>query len=323
MKNPYKILGVSENASDDEVKSAYRKLAKQFHPDVNPSKDAESKFKEITHAYDTIINKKHVQESQQPDMNEFFREAFRAQDELFRRARNAFNFLHSLPPNVEMLIQIGFLEACFGCEKKIEFRVKDKCESCEKEKKHKPCVVCGGTGHQSIRNGFLNITTICSACNGTGRIVECSECGGNEYIEKTKVVQIKIPAGIDTGNILRVQGEGNWDFKNERFGDILIRIEIEKHSNFQRNARDIYSKQKVNYYDCILGSEIDVHTIHGIIKFKIPECCQNNTTLKIDGFGIKNQGNHYLTIEVSIPNKLNKKEKKILNNIKKNASQSI
>jgi molecular chaperone DnaJ len=296
MSRNHDILGVKEGASEEDIKSAYRNLAKKYHPDLNKNKDAESKFKEINEAYNTLINKK----DSEPLDNDLF------------KGFNQFNIfdinlnrIYDL--DIHQSINIGFLESCFGCEKQIKYKIKKSCPECSNGQHFKICPQCKGTG--------VNIIFKCLACNGTGNINTCNHCHRKGFIEEESILNIKIPEGIDQGNTLRIKDKGNIN-KNKTGNFYLIINILNDCVGFNRSGLDIHSKLKVSYIDAILGEEIMANTIHGLIKIKLPPYCQNNSVIKCDKIGIKKEGNHYFNILIELPTLLDDKEKRILKKLK-------
>lgn len=311
MKDPYSILGVGEDASEDEIKSAYRTLAKKYHPDVNKDPDAESKFKEISSAYDAItsgtVNNYRRQDVE--DTSEDIFEHFRKTQSHVRRAVN---------PNLDVEIEIEFLDACFGAEKNIHYFIMEMCQKCESHKslhgeyESKKCDSCKGTGKITFKNGPILIQTTCSNCLASGKVIDCDECHGQLYTRRDTEIVIKMPAGINEGTILRATGRGNSRGVAGKYGDLNIYVRIRPHAKFQREDLNIFSILPIDYVDALLGNPIKADTIHGLVDIDIPECSNSNTVVCAKGKGIKKQGDHYFRLDVQFPKMIDKKERKIL-----------
>ena len=224
MKNYYKILGINDGASDEEVKKAFRDLAKKFHPDVNKDPGAENKFKEINEAYDIIINKKI------PPRGPISDEGINVND--------FFNFSHfnmrrkTMDTDIHIGIGISFMESCLGADKKIVFNRYAECKTCNEYKKKNgeyditKCSKCGGTGQEVRRNGHYTISMPCQLCHGEGSKLNCKDCNGVGAILEEKSPTIKIPEGIKDEQMLRLGGYGNYDYENEMYGDTFVHMRI-------------------------------------------------------------------------------------------------
>ncbi len=314
-KDPYSILGIERGASDDDVKSAYKKLAKKYHPDVNKEKGSEDKFKEVSAAYKSIMDGT-ADTPSQPNFtktqNDIF-EHFRRQAE---RARH-----QSINPNLEIEIRIEFLDACYGAEKQVRYSFMETCHSCDSYKqkhgdyKYKTCQNCHGTGRMQFVNGPMVVQTTCSSCIASGKVVDCDVCYGSFYHKKEAELSVKIPVGIEHGAVLRAGGRGNSSGTKGKFGDLYIHILINPHPEFERERLNIYSSIEVDYLDCILGNTIKATTIHGLTDVEIPECSNFNSVICSKGNGINKQGDHYFRLSVKLPKTIDQKERKILRNL--------
>jgi molecular chaperone DnaJ len=323
MKDYYSILGLKKGASQDEVKAAYRKLAKKYHPDINKDPGAETKFKEISEAYQKIVDGE-ADRPQQPDFGGF-PHGFRPPspqdifEELYRRQKAT----QTINPTIEAVIEIEFLEACFGSEKNVRYAQYDICDVCEAHKEkhgdyaYEECGTCGGRGVQVQSNGFVTIQKTCDTCHGKGKKIKCSKCHGNIYVRKESELSIKIPEGIASGQILRAAGRGNTKGRTGEYGDLLLHIEIKPHEKYERDGNDIYSILDVDYLQCILGGKVKASTIHGLADVEIPECSNPNTVVCAKGYGVKKQGDHYFRLNVNFPRSINAKERKILGSLNK------
>ena len=348
----YEVLGVDRNADENELKKAYRRLAKKYHPDMNPGdKDAEAKFKEATEAYavlsDTEKRRMYDQYGHAAFQNggdggfggyggfegfggfgsDFFSDIF---GDLFgggsRRTANP--NAPSKGASLRAAINISFEDAIFGCKKEIEIKLKETCKACGGSGAapgYKPevCSNCNGTGQvtytqQSILGTIRNVAT-CSSCGGTGRIIrnKCTECRGTGYIAERKKVSIDVPAGIDNGQTIRLTGKGEPGRNGGERGDLLVDIHVKSHSIFQREGRDIYSVHYISFPEAVLGAEVTIPTVYGDVLYKVSEGTQTNTRIRLKGKGAPSirggsKGDHYVTLVVDVPKKLSKEAKEVL-----------
>lgn len=309
MKNYHEILGIKSGASEEDIKKAYRDLAKKYHPDLNKDPDAEKKFKDINEAYENL-REGGKRTRQEPTMSyEDFRSAVFKPD------------IPPIDPTVKQVVDITFMESVLGCSKTIKIFKRDACPDCRSNKakgtfETSKCSVCNGRGRMNVSpNPYFNITTNCQACMGSGQAIQCNTCDSNCYIGKEKSINVTFPAGIDSNQMMRVAGEGNYGYNYDTCGDLYLALNIEPHPTFNRDGLDIYSTVDVDYTTCLLGAVIKAETIHGQMGLRIPSCTQGNTVITIGGAGVKKLGNHYFTINVSIPESLGKKEKKLLEKI--------
>lgn len=346
-KDLYTILGVERTATDADIKRAYRKLAQKYHPDVNPGNtQASEQFKEINFAYEVLSDKQKRQQYDQFGFtgqgDEGFSGGFQGFDpsnlggfaDIFETffgggmggAAGKGRKRGPLPGNdIETTLKLSFEEAVFGAEKTLELNKTDTCPRCS-GKGNEPgtpivtCPQCQGAGQiRSVRQTLLgNIQTVhaCSNCHGEGQIPEkkCAQCHGQMRIRQKSRVTVKIPAGIENGATIRLRSKGEAGLMGGQPGDLYLHIQVAPHAQFQRQGYDVYSTQKIHLLQAVLGDEIEVATVHGKVKLKIPAGTQNDHLFKIRDYGIplmKNQskGDHYVKIHVEIPKKLSKKEK--------------
>lgn len=298
----YEVLGVSKGASDSEIKSAYRKLAKKYHPDMNPGDaEAEKKFKEASEAYGILSDADKRRQYDQfghaafenggggaggfggfdfsgADMGDIFGDIF---GDLFggggrRRANNG----PMQGANVRASVRITFEEAVFGCEKELELTLQDECEKChgtgaKPGTSPETCPKCGGRGQvvynqQSMFGTIQNVRT-CPDCNGTGKIVreKCPDCYGTGYISSRKKIQVSIPAGIDNGQSIRIRGKGAPGTNGGPRGDLLVEVIVSRHAAFQRQDMDIYSNVPISFAVAALGGTIQVDTVDGKVEYDV------------------------------------------------------
>lgn len=355
----YDVLGVSKSATDAEIKKAYRKMAKKYHPDVCKEADAEEKFKEVQEAYDVLsdANKKAAYDRyghaafeqgaggfgggsyggfggfEDVDLGDIFGSFFGGGARQQRRTgpmRGDDRFIQ---------LEIDFMDAIKGKKTEIKINYDEQCVHChgtgaKSEHDVTTCPRCNGTGtirtqQRSPFGTFVNQTT-CPDCQGTGKVIKnkCPHCKGNGYVNKNITVELNIPAGINTHQQLRVAGKGHRGSNGGANGDLYVEIYVKAHKHFKREGKNIYITVPVSSVDTTLGCEVDVPTVYGDVTMKIPEGTQSGTTLRLKGKGVKdlrsdNYGDQFVNIEVKIPTKLSKEEKELyqkLRNIQKKES---
>ncbi len=350
----YEVLGVSKTATQDEIKSAFRKLAKKYHPDVSKEPDAAEKFKEAQEAYAVLSDESKRSQYDQFGHSAFqnnggyssadfnwedfdwadilgemfgggfgssFRSSFGGRGKTNRPAKGNDLLTH---------LNITFDEAVTGCKKIINITLDDKCDKCNGLGGHgaKKCPTCGGSGvvnqQQSTIFGTFMTRTTCSTCGGTGTTFEekCSYCRGTGRIKKNKDIEVKVPAGIDSGNRLRVAGKGEAGYNGGPNGDIYIEFNVSAHPIFERNDNDIYLALPITLTDAVLGSKVDVPTLNGTVKLTIPAGSKTGDKHRIKGKGIADvssgrPGDMYIVLNVIIPKKLTKEQKKLFEELSK------
>jgi molecular chaperone DnaJ len=344
----YEVLGVSRNASPDEIKRAFRKKAKQYHPDTNKSADAEALFKELGEAYDVLsdANKRQIYDNYghdglknggyQPQWD--FAEGFPDLGDIFASFFGGAGFggmggrRRGGPQqgsDLRLDLTLEFTEAVFGTKKEISFTHLENCESCEGSGASPGsgptvCTTCGGQGQvrqttQTIIGHFTQIVT-CPNCQGNGSVIvnPCRVCHGQGRTAVEAKRSIVIPPGVDQGTRLRVAGEGDSGIKGGPPGDLYVVLQIKPHPEFKRDGYHIYSVQEVPYSTLTLGGEVEVMTLNGPEKLKIPSGTQNGHIFPLKGAGIPHlnnnskRGDHYVEVQVFIPTHLSGEEKKLL-----------
>ena len=350
MADFYQILGVTRDADADTLKSAYRKLARQYHPDVNKDPGAEDKFKEIGKAYEALANPETRARYDQfgeagiggaagmPDMGDMGGFA-----DLFETFFNGFGGQSSQggrsqrrgPQQGDDLrydLNIEFKDAIFGQQREIKIPHLETCEGCRGSGAKKGtgpinCTTCGGSGQvrRATRTPFGNFTQVaeCPSCNGVGQIIAdpCASCGGNGVKQVRKKLRINIPAGVDTGTKLRVSGEGNVGLKGGPPGDLYVFIKVKNDLNLKRDGINIYSEISVSYLQAILGDTIDIITVDGKVNLKIPSGTQPNSTLSLENKGVPRlgnpvaRGNHQVLVKVKLPTRISEDERNLLENL--------
>lgn len=345
-KDYYDILGVSKDASQKEIKKAYRKLAKKHHPDMNDgdSKSSE-KFKEISEAYEILSDpdkRKRYDQYGHSGINEddfnfddFARGGFGGFEDIFdmffgggmggmNRRRNA----PQRGRDLQYKLNISFEDAAFGTKQKITIPRTEECPVCdgkgaESSSDVKTCSKCNGKGQirvtQQTPFGQFAQTRTCDKCGGSGEIVQnpCSNCHGTGKVKRRRKLTINIPAGVNTGSKLRMSNEGEAGEKGAPSGDLYILINVEDHDLFDRKGDDIYCEVPINFVQATLGDEIQVPTLDGKVKFKIPKGTQPGTTFRLKNKGVNHlnrsgRGDQYIKTKVVIPENLNEKQKELL-----------
>ncbi len=345
----YEVLGISKGASDDEIKKAYRALAKKYHPDMNPGdKEAEVKFKEASEAYAVLSDADKRKQYDQfghaafeggaggaggfdfsgMDMGDIFGDIF---GDLFGtgRSRGRSNNGPMKGANIRTSVRITFEEACFGTEKEIELTLKDECTTChgtgaKPGTSAETCSKCGGKGQvvftqQSLFGTVRNVQP-CPDCRGTGKIIKdkCADCYGTGYVSNKKKIQISIPAGIDNGQSVRIRDKGEPGTNGGPRGDLLVEVIVSRHPIFQRSDMDIYSTAPISFVQATLGGELKINTVDGDVMYTVKPGTQTDTRVRLRGKGVpslrnKNvRGDHYVTLVVQVPSSLNNEQKELL-----------
>ncbi len=350
MADFYQILGVSRDADANTLKSAYRKLARQYHPDVNKDPGAEDKFKEIGKAYEALADPETRARYDQfgeagiggaagmPDMGDMG-----GFGDLFETFFNGFGGQSSQggrsqrrgPQQGDDLrydLSIDFKDAIFGQQREINIPHLETCEVCRGTGAKAgtgpaTCTTCGGSGQvrRATRTPFGNFTQVaeCSTCNGSGQIIAdpCTSCGGNGVKQVRKKLRINIPAGVDSGTKLRVSGEGNVGLKGGPPGDLYVFIKVKSDPNLKREGINIYSEISVSYLQAILGDTVDIITVDGKVNLKIPNGTQPNSTLSLENKGVPRlgnpvaRGNHQVLVKVKLPTRITDDERNLLEDL--------
>jgi molecular chaperone DnaJ len=352
-KDYYEILGVSKSASQDEIKRAYRNLARKYHPDVNKEHGSAEKFKEINESYQILSDPKkrsqydyYGQAGGQQGQGGFggfegfdFGDQFQGFGEFgdlfdvfFGRERGGRKTGSERGEDLRLDLRISLEEAAKGVDKEIEVPHFVSCSACKGSgaksgTNPSRCSACGGSGQvQRMQRTMLgNFTQIapCSACQGTGQVIHspCPECRGSGREKKKHQVKIHIPAGIDSGYRLRVAGAGNTGNRGGSPGDLYVFINVEQHPLFNRDGSNLYYRTEISFVQAILGDEIKVHTLQGEATLKIPPGTQPNTNFRLKERGMpvlqgRGHGDLYVLVEVKIPTQLSKEQAELLRKFK-------
>ena len=346
----YEVLGIEKGASDEDIKKAYRKLAKKYHPDLNPGdKEAEQKMKEVNAAYEVLSDKEKKARYDQfghagidPnygagggyggyggfedfDLGNIF-------DSFFGGAFTGQSTRRQAGPrkgeNIRVSLSLTFEEAAFGCEKQVTVNRSEKCPDCggsgaQAGTSAETCPLCHGTGQvkttQRTPFGVFSSSAPCNNCHGTGKVIKnpCRACGGSGQVRKSRTISVKVPAGIDEGQTISLRGEGNGGANGGPNGDMYVTVSIKPHKLFKRNGYDLYIEIPVTFTQAALGSAIDVPTLEKPVRYDLPEGTQPGQVYRIKGQGVQMlnstaKGDLYITVKVEVPRKLNDRQKELL-----------
>ncbi|MBO5212055.1 MAG: molecular chaperone DnaJ [Clostridia bacterium] len=344
----YETLGLSKGAGADEIKKAYRNLAKKYHPDMNPGdKEAEQKFKEVNEAYGVLSDPDKKAKYDQYghaafdpnagfgggggfggfdgfDMGDIFSSFFGGGSSRSSHRANA--PIHG--DDIGVRVIISFEEAVFGCKKEVSYARVQKCDDCSgsgaaKGTSPEKCSRCGGTGtvttQQRTMFGVMQSTGACPECHGTGKKIKtpCKNCNGKGYIKITKKLEVTIPAGIDDGQRIALRSQGDEGRNGGVAGDLIINVSVRPHPIFERDGNDIYCEIPITFTEAALGAKIKIPTLDGNMDYDIPEGTQTGTVFTIKQKGItsvngRSKGNLYVTVVVETPKNLTEEQKELL-----------
>ncbi|MFA5659233.1 MAG: molecular chaperone DnaJ [Oscillospiraceae bacterium] len=356
----YEVLGLSKGAGDDEIKKAYRKLAKQYHPDLNPDdKTAEGKFKEVSEAYEVLSDSEKKSRYDQfghagvdpsygggggtysgggfggfGDMGDIFESFFGG---FGGTSRSASPNAPRKGQDIHVNINIDFMEACKGKKADIRINRMDNCSDCKgtgakSGTAAKTCPDCNGKGTVKVGTrtpfGVISQTKVCSRCGGKGKIIDnpCPTCSGQGRVRATVTREVEIPAGIDDGQTLQVRGYGDAGINGGPAGDLNISVTVRPDPIFERDVFDVWTEIPITYTQATLGGEITVPTIDGRVKYNVPEGTQTGTVFRLKSKGIKklnrsDRGDQYVRVIVEVPSNLSKKQKELLKDFEDSLSE--
>lgn len=357
----YEVLGVSNSASDEELKKAFRKLAKQYHPDLHPNdKECEAKFKEVNEAYEILSDKEKRARYDQfgfagvdpnygagqagggfggfggfDDLGDIFESFFGGFGGSSRRAANP-----NAPKrggDIRANVIIDFMEACKGKKTNVTVNRMEKCPDCggtgaKAGSSPTVCPDCRGTGTVTVTRrtpiGAMQSSQVCGRCHGRGKIIDnpCTKCSGNGRVRNSITKEVEIPAGIDDGKTLRVPGAGDSGINGGPAGDLNISVTVRPDPMFERDGYDVWTEVPITFAQATLGDEIVVPTVDGKVKYNVPSGTQSGTVFRLRGKGIKkvyrpDKGDHYVRVNVEIPKNLNKEQEKLLREFDKSMEQ--
>ena len=347
----YEVLGVSRGASEDEIKKAYKKMARKYHPDLNPGdKTAEEKFKEVNEAYEVLSDADKKARYDQyghagvdpnfgaggfgggfdgsfdfGDLGDIFGSFFGGG---FGGGRRTNPNAPQRGESIRMSIAISFEEAAFGCEKAVTVDRMETCDTCHGNgcapgTTPEVCPDCHGTGTVQVRRqtpmGVFATSSPCTRCGGKGRIIHqpCKDCRGTGTVRKRKTIQASIPAGIDNGQTISIRGQGHAGKNGGPAGDLLITITVRPHELFRREGTSVLCEAPITFTQAVLGAELEIPTIDGKVKYTLPEGTQSGTTFRLKGKGIpslngRGRGDQYVSVYIETPRNLNKEQKEAL-----------
>lgn len=348
----YEVLGVAKGASDEEIKKAYRKQAKKYHPDLNPGdKQAEAKFKEVNEAYEVLSDAQKRQRYDQfghagvdpnfgaggaggpfgggfggfDDLGDIFGDIFGG---FGGRSRGNRQNAPVRGRDLETSVTVTFEEAAFGCDKEVSIYRTEQCDACSGTGAKDPndiktCPVCNGSGQvrsvqQTILGSMATVTT-CSNCGGTGKVIKdaCPTCSGKGTVRKSRKIKVHIPGGINNGQSINQHGQGDTGRRGGPNGDLLIHVTVRPHPIFKRNGFDVLCDVPVTFAQAALGDELEVPTLDGRVKYTIPEGTQSGTVFRLKNKGTNmlqrsGRGDQYVKVNVEVPTHLSGKQKELL-----------
>jgi molecular chaperone DnaJ len=342
----YEVLGLEKDATKEDIKKAYRKLSKQYHPDINKAADAADRFKEIKEAYEVLSEEEkraHYDRFGHTDPNQGFGgegdfSGFGGFEDIFSTFFGGGGGGRRRDPNaprqgadLQYTMALSFEDAVFGKETEIEIPREETCDTCHGSgakpgTKPEKCPHCHGSGQlnteQNTPFGKIVNRRVCHYCNGTGNLIKekCKTCGGSGKVKKRRKINVKIPAGIDDGQQLRVTGQGEPGINGGPSGDLYVVFHVREHEFFERDGDDIYCEVPITFTQAALGDELEVPTLHGKVKLKVPAGTQTGTKFRLRGKGVPNVrgygvGDQNIHVKVVTPTKLTDSQKQLLREI--------
>ena len=347
----YEVLGIQKGASEDEIKKAYKKLARKYHPDMNPGdKEAEEKFKEVNEANEVLSDPEKKARYDQfgfagvdpnygagagggaygggfdfGDLGDIFGSFFGGG---FGGGQRRHPNAPQRGESIRASVSVSFTEAAFGCEKSVTLERSEQCPTCKGSAcapgtTPEICPDCHGTGTVQTRRqtpmGVFASNGPCRKCGGTGRLIHqpCPDCRGTGAVRKRKTIKVTIPAGIDHGQTISLRGQGNAGRNGGPAGDLLITVMVQPHELFRRDGVDVFCEAPITFTQAVLGAELEIPTIDGKVKYSIPEGTQTGTVFRLKGKGIpvlngRSRGDQYVTVTIETPRNLNKEQKEAL-----------
>ena len=347
----YQILGVEANASEDEIKKSYRKLAMQYHPDRNPgNKEAEEQFKEAAEAYEVLSDpeKRDIYSRYGHEgLNGAGYRGFSGFEDIFSSFGDIFGDVFGFNAgrsrsrtaaragaDLRYDLRISFMDAALGSSTEIKLRKQILCSSCQGSgcapgTSPQVCGLCQGRGQVTQSSGFFSISSTCPQCRGQGGMITtpCPECSGGGKVTVEKTVQLKIPAGVETGSRLRLRGEGEEGEHGGPSGDLYVFLDVENHEVFERNGDDIYCRAPITFLQATLGGTVEVPTLAGTEKLKIPRGTQPGRIFRLKGKGIPHlrgygRGDHLIETVVTVPTNLTRKQEELLKEFDRLSSEA-
>jgi molecular chaperone DnaJ len=345
-KDYYEVLGVKRDASQDEIKKAYRKLALKYHPDKNPGdKAAEEKFKDASEAYGVLHDpekRKAYDTRGQAGLHDMGWRGFDSTEDIFSSFGDIFSDLFgprfhqqaATRPrrghDMQYAVSIEFMQAVHGAKIELRAETPVACETCgghgSSGGEPTPCSACGGSGYQSRQakqtGGFFSVSQPCPVCGGTGqnRGPACFACGGKGHIIKPRTISVTIPPGVKSGQKLRIAGQGEPGLRGGPAGDLYVIVRVKADPDFERKGLNIVSTVKVPFTVAALGGEVDVRTVHGSAKLKVPAGVQSGQSLRLKEQGIHarngRKGDHHAKISIIVPKDLTPEQKKLLEQLR-------
>jgi molecular chaperone DnaJ len=333
----YEVLLVEKTADGATLKTAFRKLALQYHPDRNPEPGAEEKFKEASEAYEVLSDpEKRARYDRlghggfegfggsggfgNVNINDIFGEIF---GDIFGGGRGRGRSARGRGSDLRYNLEITFEEAAFGTEVSVKIPRPKKCDQCDgtgsKSKQSRQCPTCGGAGEVRFTQGFFAVARTCSQCNGTGAVVAdpCKGCRGTGRIDSESSLQVKIPGGVDTGTRVRLAGEGEAGEHGGPNGDLYVVVHVKEHPIFVREEYEVLCEVPISFAQATLGAQIDVPTLDGKVKMKIPEGTQSGKVFRLKGKGVPHlhgsgRGDQHVRVSVETPTNLSPKQRELL-----------